>query len=186
MLDATDPTSTKAAPKPSPTLDICETPQPNSCAFYPDCLEAHEQCGPTGYPLGYGLYYCEKFTGAAPQMSSKGQEWVTNTMLCLQNKLVPYGTGREHLSCDDLKSFAFGTHPACYVGSGVCSLPPGDWAVIVKTVSLKELFNSIDALKATLKTASGCAAFYFWLIGKKIIGIIKDAENLWDKITDFL
>src|SRR5438045_31012 len=27
-------------------------PQPNTCSFYPNCLEAHAKCGPSGYPLG--------------------------------------------------------------------------------------------------------------------------------------
>lgn len=151
-----------------------------------DCLEAYEQYGSSGYPLGYGLYYCDKFTAARPQMSPKGQAWVTNTMRCLQDHLIPYGTDAQHLSCADLKKYAFSNHPTCYVDSGVCTLPTGDWLVIINTVSLSRLFDSIDALKATLQTAGDCAEFYASLIDQKVIGIIKDAENLWDKITSWL
>lgn len=50
----------------------------------------------------------------------------------------------------------------------MCTLPVGDWGVIVETVSLKELFGSMDALKATLETVEGCADFYAWLIERVV------------------
>ena len=123
-------------------------------------------------------------------MSAAGKAWVTNTMLCLQGALVPFGTaGTESTTCPNLKTFAFGTHPSCYVQSGVCKLPPSDWVVIVGTVSLKELFGSLDALKATFKTAKGCAEFYAWLIKQGIITVVDDvvdaAKDVWDKVTSW-
>lgn len=115
-------------------------------------------------------------------------------MLCLQRALVPYGTGgTESTTCDDLKSYAFGTHPDCYVNSGVCTLPPSDWAVIVETVSLPELFGSWDALKATLETAGDCTEFYAWLITNGILDVVEDTgeaiedagEAVWDWATSW-
>ncbi|OCK80568.1 hypothetical protein K432DRAFT_404586 [Lepidopterella palustris CBS 459.81] len=146
----------------------CADPQPNSCTFYSDCLEAQVHCGPSGYPLGYGLKYCTLFTAAKNKFSSAGQIWLTKTRLCLQCALVPYATGTKATTCPALKKTAFGTHPTCYVDSGVCTLPVGDWGVIVETVSLKELFGSMDALKATLETVEGCADFYAWLIERVV------------------
>jgi hypothetical protein len=107
-------------------------------------------------------------------MSSEGQAWVTNTMLCLQRALVPYAKGQKSTSCDGLKEDAFGTHPECYVNSGVCSLPFDDWSVIVNTVSFTELFSSWDAFKATLQTAGGCTEFYTWLIKNKVVNVVED------------
>lgn len=147
------------------------------------------QCGPDGYPIGYGLKYCTKFTDAAPKFSAIGQAWITKTMLCLQRNLVPYATGEKSTTCSALKEFAFGTHPGCYVSSGVCALPPSDWQVIIETVSLKELFGSVDALKATLETAGDCVEFYKWLIKKGIIKLVDEvkdaAKKIWDKVTDW-
>lgn len=169
----------------------CTNPKPNTCNFYSDCLEKEVHCGPSGYPLGYGLKYCNAFTAARPRMSGAGQAWVTATMLCLQNKLVPYATGAEKAaSCSALKSAAFATHPSCYVSSGVCKLPPTDWAIIIQTVSLKELFGSLDALKQTLITVSDCAGFYEYLIKQgiiKVVDAVKDAaKDVWHKITSWV
>jgi hypothetical protein len=145
----------------------CSDPKPDSCSFYPDCLEAHLHCGPSGYPIGYGLHYCEKFSAVRGKMNTAGKMWVTNTMLCLQRDLVVYGDGSQTITCDALKLYAFATHADCYVKSGICTLSPADWAIIIETVSFKELFSSLDALKATLQTVKECIGFYLWLIGKE-------------------
>lgn len=153
----------------------CSEPQPDECTFYPQCLEPKVQCGSEGYPIAYGLNYCTLFTDVASEMSDEGQEWITNTMLCLQNALVPYGTdGTESTTCDDLRSYAFGTHPDCYVGGGFCTLPPSDWAVVVETVGLAELFGSLEALKAVLETGKDCGELYVWLVANGIIDAVKD------------
>jgi hypothetical protein len=168
--------------------NTCTDPQPNTCTFYSGCLEAQLQCGSEGYPIGYGVHYCQLFTNARSQMSESGQTWITNTMLCLQRDLVPYGTGEQSTTCDDLREYAFGTHPHCYVDSGVCTLPPEDWLVIVNTVSLPELFDSWDALKATLETAGDCTEFYAWLIGKGIVRAWEEAgeaiENAGEAVVE--
>jgi hypothetical protein len=123
-------------------------------------------------------------------MSPAGQAWVTNTMLCLQRDLVVYGDGSQSISCPDLRTFAFNTHPDCYVKSGVCTLPPSDWEIIISTVSFKELFSSLDALKATLQTVKGCADFYVWLIDRAILkvvdGVVDIAKDVWHAITSWV
>jgi hypothetical protein len=93
-------------------------------------------------------------------------------MLCLQRELVVYGDGSQTTTCGALKVYAFGTHPNCYVKSGVCTLPPTDWEIVIKTVRIKELFNSLDAFKATLETVTGCAGLYLWLVEKAILSAL--------------
>lgn len=183
--------------------DTCSGPQSDSCTFYPDCLEARYHCGTEGYPIGYGLHYCSLFAESAQDMSGAGRQWISDTRFCLQDALVPYTNataGREEegepaASCEEIRKFAFGTHPACYVDSGVCKLPPTDWAVIVRTVSLPELFGSWEALKATLQTAGMCGSFYFWLIKQGVVDVVggnkeiavRDAarEAVWDLETSW-
>lgn len=183
--------------------DTCLGPQSDSCAFYPDCLETRYQCGPEGYPIGYGLHYCSLFDDSAPDMSDAGRQWIDDTRLCLQDALVPYtkatagreGEGESAATCDEIREFAFATHPACYVDSGVCTLPATDWGVIVRIVSLRELFGSWEALKATLQTAGRCGSFYLWLIKQGIVDVIGgnkgfavgDAagEAVWDSETSW-
>jgi len=82
-----------------------------------------------------------------------------NTMQCLQRVLVPEATGAPGAAatCDDLESKAFASHSTCYVDNGLCTLGPKDWAAIVEIVGVKTLFDSKEALLATLKTGVGCA-----------------------------
>ncbi|KAI9765240.1 MAG: hypothetical protein M1840_007732 [Geoglossum simile] len=176
-------------PATTPPDNECSDPKPNTCSFYANCLESRFHCGASGYPIGYGLNYCNKFTAASSKMTSAGQSWVTKTMLCLQRSLVIYGDGSQTTTCDALRTFAFDTHPDCYVKSGVCTLPPSDWEVIVTTVSFKELFSSLEALKATLQTVDGCVDFYLWLIKKAILkvvdGVVDVAKDVWEAITSW-
>ncbi|EGD86927.1 hypothetical protein H112_05442 [Trichophyton rubrum D6] len=151
--------------------DECSSPAPNSCSFYSACLEKGIPCGPDGYALAYGDRYCNRFSAASPQLSASGQEWVTKTMLCLQQKLVPVALGKDEQvsTCPAVREFAFSTHPECYIQGGVCLLAPTDWLVIVGTVGFTELFDSVEALATTLKTVKGCLDFYLWLIRNNFI-----------------
>ena len=109
-------------------------------------------------------------------------------MLCLQRTLVPEATTVQS-TCQAVKDKAYGSHPRCYVDSGVCKLPPEDWLVIVETVDVKDLFGSVQSLKTVLQTADGCADFYAWLIKQKIIKLVQEAEDvakdIWHKLTDW-
>ena len=151
----------------STTPGECSNPQPNDCNFYAQCIESRYNCGPTGYPIGYGQYYCDKFVADASLLSPEGQTWMVSVMLCLQRDLVPYalGAAQGFSNCQTLQDFAFSTHPGCYVSSGLCTLPVTDWEVIVeKIVGVKTLFDTWDALKATLEAAGGCAEFFAWFV----------------------
>lgn len=81
---------------------ICTDPQRDNCSFYPVCVESRYHCGPSGYPIGYGLRYCEKFREERDKLSAEGQDWMLNTMLCLQRKLIPYAVGgSQNTTCED-------------------------------------------------------------------------------------
>ena len=86
-------------------------------------------------------------------------------MLCLQKSLIPEATQSTSAvkSCSALSTKAFSSHADCYVGSGLCTLSPKDWLVIVETVGFAELFSSFEAIKETLITAGKCIEFYAWL-----------------------
>ncbi|KAF5863370.1 hypothetical protein ETB97_010250 [Aspergillus alliaceus] len=114
------------------------------------------------------LKYCSEFDTNRDKLSTAGQEWMRTVMLCLQRKLVPFVGGSQNTTCDDLSQFAFGTHPSCYVDSGLCTLPIQDWVAIVDIVSLPTLFGSLDALKATVEAGKNSAEFYLWMLGQHI------------------
>lgn len=171
------------APKPE-----CVHPPRDSCDFYSDCLEDKYHCGPDGYPIGYGLKFCNIFGAAKPRFTAQGQKWVSDTMLCLQTALVPYATDQT-TSCANLKTFAFGTHPRCYVDSGYCDLAKEDLKVIQSLVDPKELFSSLDSIKAVLQTAIECTAVYQWWIDNRVVRVVGNvggkAGDVWRKVTSW-
>ena len=138
----------------------CSNPPFGSCTFYADCLESLYHCGPSGYPIGYGQYYCEAFLAAESTFSAQGQVWLINTMQCLQAALVPEATGEDNTTCTALGNKALGTHAACYVDNGLCSLPATDWLEIVSIVGLAELLENWNEISSV---AGGCAALWGWI-----------------------
>ncbi|RPA76036.1 hypothetical protein BJ508DRAFT_417762 [Ascobolus immersus RN42] len=131
---------------------ICDAPT-GSCAFYKTCLEDKYKCGEKGYPLNYGYKYCKKFADAKSKFSTKGQTWVTNTMKCLQKKLVSHTSGS---TCTKLEKAAFASHSTCYLSNGVCDLSLGDLWDIFWTVGIGGLFGGIANLKEAAQTAAPC------------------------------
>jgi hypothetical protein len=130
-----------------------------------------------------------------PSCSNPAENTCTFYTSCLEKEAncgaegYPIGYGAKYCKDFTNASSKFATHPGCYVSSGVCALPPNDWEVIISTVSIKELFGSVDALKATLRTGGNCVEFYQWLIERgivKVVDKVKDkVEDVWEKVTDF-
>ena len=111
-------------------LRSCDRPDINTtCNWYPNCLERVHPCGPDGYALGYGFKYCTLFEAAnASVLSPRGLAWRDLTLVCLQEALLPLLN--RSITCPDILSFAYETHPICYTQSGVCHLPASDWRAI--------------------------------------------------------
>ena len=144
----------------------CANPPMDKCAFYANCLETRYQCGPDGYPLGYGQFYCQKFSDNRGLLSAQGQEWMLATMHCLQLALVPDAIEATPPAsdCEALKEQAFGSHAGCYTNNGFCALGVEVWAAVLEIVNIKTLFSSWDAFKATIETAADCAHFYAYMV----------------------
>ncbi|KAF7289358.1 hypothetical protein MIND_01398100 [Mycena indigotica] len=163
------PSSSQQLSPPNPSPD-CASPPPDTCSFYADCLESRYHCGPSGYPLGYGQYYCTKFQAARSTLSPAGQKWMLATLHCLQLALVDDALGRPNATstCQQLEDKAFASHAGCYVDNGVCKLPPSDWEAIIKIVDITTLFDSWDAFKATLTAGTECLEMWLFL-GKRTV-----------------
>jgi hypothetical protein len=132
--------------QPQPDLLGCDKyigePGVAACTYYA-CRDEIAQCGPTGYYLGFGEKYCERFlVDLSPKMSPAGQQFLVAARDCLMQyleKSVPTTT-----SCSDVKSEALQSHVRCYTDYGFCSLPLSDRAL---------LFASIDSSDLDFKTA---------------------------------
>ncbi|RPA79645.1 hypothetical protein BJ508DRAFT_415798 [Ascobolus immersus RN42] len=140
---------------------ICSAPT-GSCNFYSICLEGQYQCGSSGYPLGYGKKYCDKFSANRSNFSSKGKTWVDKTMLCLQKKLVSHAKGGS--TCTKIKNAAFASHSTCYVQSGLCDLSVADFKQILSTVDLADMFGGKANLIEVIQSAASCASKFLVLL----------------------
>ena len=138
----------------------------DQCTFYANCLESRYQCGPEGYPIGYGQHYCQKFSDNRSKFDAQGQQWMIDTMHCLQAGLVgeAVDTDPAATTCDALKDAAFASHAPCYTSNGFCSLGVQVWETVLEIVNITTLFSNWDAFKATIETAGDCRAFYAYMV----------------------
>lgn len=136
---------------------MCQNP-PKTCTFYSSCAEASLPCGASGYAIGYGLKNCNNFMQRLSHFSPAGQAWIFAVMTCLQKFLIGGPLVQCGLTCGKLKDAAFGSHPGCYVASGVCDLPVGDWVQLVITIRADLL--TLDTLKQAVTTGGACLGHY--------------------------
>ena len=146
---AAPPVASAAAPV------SCSAPQVRDCTFYASCVERNVPCGPTGYALGFGDKYCNKFKAA--QLSPAGVAWASSVMLCLERALVPYTTPeKKSASCEQISRAAFDSHAACYTQpeASICFLPPPDVITVFDTISADELFapRTLPQIEAVSET----------------------------------
>ncbi|CAK4077023.1 unnamed protein product [Aphanomyces euteiches] len=146
------------------TLPKCQNPAPKTCGFYFECLDVAHPCRSTGYAQSFGGKYCELFDNKMDWFSLKGQAWMFGTMTCLQRKLVTL-LNNPSLSCANIHSFAFDSHPSCYTtdnanGISVCDLPVTDWFSLLRVIGLKTLIQ-LDTIENGNETGLKCLREYF-------------------------
>ena len=100
------------------------------------------------YYLGYGEKYVSRFSSELfPKLSEKGKKWLISTRLNLQlaieNRLrkdpVAFSSLEENPKA--FRKFAFETHPASYLDSGLADLPLGDLIKIAKMPEHKDILG---------------------------------------------
>ncbi|CZS93101.1 hypothetical protein WAI453_000836 [Rhynchosporium graminicola] len=151
----------------------CVSPPLKSCAFYAGCAEATLQCGAGGYPLAYGQKNCLAFQADLTKYTPAGQDFIWNTMHCLQLALI--NIIKCDSTCDTAGNAAFDSHPKCYVDSGFCDLPVMDWYQVVKTVGTDLL--GIKPIRQILQTGGTCASKKITEIDAEIDGYVQQAKN---------
>lgn len=144
---------------PGVTPGSCVVSEAN-CDFY-SCLDNEYNCGPNGYPLGYGLKYCQAFIDDADKFTSQGQVWLEKVRLCLQQALVADDNCES--SCTAIWNDAFNSHAACYVNNGLCDLPPSDWVALAEVVGLPTLQLIAPELMNVLQVSEGCVEVWTYL-----------------------
>ena len=79
----------------------CQSGAHLSCAVYTTCFDKYCPCEATGdgYFIRYGKKYCDRFL-ASTGWSKKGNKWRNQTLLCLQESIVPKLSITEPPKCD--------------------------------------------------------------------------------------
>lgn len=102
----------------------------------------------SGYYLAFGDKYCCRFRLRLRHwLSRAGQAWIDNTCKLLQQMIEqkraedPHAFARLEENAAALRSFAYSTHAAAYIQSGVGALPLRDLLLIVSSIDLKDLVN---------------------------------------------
>ena len=80
-----------------------------------------------------------------------------NTLMCLQEIVVPWADHEKTGTCKELNDYAFASHVKCYTGQrpDVCDLPISDWFQIAKVVGIKEMLEP-ETIKFELEVAAKC------------------------------
>ena len=103
------------------------------CSYY-QCLEEIAQCGSKGYLENFVGKYCSRFMQVTyPRLSQAGKDWMDGVRECLiTNMEAGYYPEEE---CSSIEKRGIDDHISCYVDTGICALPPGDWLKILSTIS---------------------------------------------------
>lgn len=147
--------------------DAC-TPLIGSCEYY-SCVENNRvSCGPTGYPIGYGVNYCEKLSAlefhpartsiGASTFPADGNVWRDSVRTCLQVEMEDHFAKTKDVSCEELNKFAFDSHPKCYTESpSFCELTVDSVVKVGLTISPVDLLTK-QSLTQVAVTAGICTS----------------------------
>jgi hypothetical protein len=137
---------------------FCISPPQDQCHFYRNCLEKERPCGSAGYALKFAEHFCNKFKALRPRMSPRGQQWITDTMACLQLKLVPVAVGLRRPDCTSLQFEAQASHVGCYVQNGFCDILH-DWHKVSELFGVSSLLEA-ETVKASSQIMQHCLALW--------------------------
>lgn len=160
----------------------CQNPPVQSCNFYRECLEDTYQCGNSGYALGYGEKYCNRFLSIEKKLSEEGKLFNQLTRSCLQKKLIPILNLEfqkliqiEKPLCSEILDYAFDSHPECYTehDHSICFLNPvTDLPIIFSQYKTKDLLTQ-KSMKQMLQVAGACIG----KIGDRLFDILPLSEG---------
>jgi len=138
----TSPTPSSAAPEPV---------KPGTPDYYQqrynDFVARNPGVTPPDYYLGYGQKYYNRLMSLDADLSSEGRAWRDKTALALQQAIEnkrasdPEGFAELERNPEAFRKFAFSTHPAAYVNSGLYDLPVQDILVIASTPDIKDVLS---------------------------------------------
>jgi len=130
---------------------------------YEDFVSRNPGADPPDYYLEYGQKYAERFSSLdGRDLSVEGLAWRDRTLVALQQAIEdkriedPEGFARLENDPQAFRRFAFETHPAAYVDSGLYGLPVQDLLVIAGTPDINDVLSQegIDQSLITVTKAN--------------------------------
>jgi len=125
---------------------------------YNDFVARNPCAKPPDYYLEYGQKYCDRFLSLTGRdLSPAGLAWRDRTLLALQQAIEnkrasdPEGFAELERDPEAFRKFAFETHPAAYVNSGLYDLPAQDILVIALTPDINDVLSH-EGIRQTLIT----------------------------------
>lgn len=130
-----------------------------ACLYYSETAEQLLQCGPRGYPLGFGQKYCQRFSKLGPDtLTPRGLRWRDAARSCLIEAFGGFiDEPAQPPGCQEVKRMAFDSHPPCYteVQPSFCLLPPSDVLAIIRVVEPVDALSPL-ATRQNIRIASRC------------------------------
>lgn len=115
---------------------------------YDDFVARNPGVDPPGYYLDYGQKYADRFSSLdGRDLSDEGLAWRDSTLVALQQSIEdlrindPEAFAELERDPDAFREFAFASHPAAYVDSGLYDLPVQDLLVIAGTPDINDVLN---------------------------------------------
>lgn len=126
---------------------------------YDDFVSRNPGVEPPDYYLEYGQKYADRFSSLDDgDLSAEGLEWRDKTLVALQQAIEdkrtsdPEGFAELERDPEAFRRFAFETHPAAYVDSGLYGLPAQDLLVIAGTPDINDVLSQ-EGIDQSLITA---------------------------------
>lgn len=115
---------------------------------YDDFVARNPGVEPPDYYLEYGQKYADRFSSLdGRDLSDEGLAWRDKTLVALQQAIEnlrisdPEAFAKLERDPQAFREFAFGTHPAAYVDSGLYDLPAQDLLVIAGTPDINDVLS---------------------------------------------
>jgi hypothetical protein len=146
-------------------------------------MEERIPCGDSGYALNYGKRYCEAFKQCYGLLTAEGRSWIAGVRSCLMKDILNSEGYINKGTCEALKTFAFNSHPRCYVDHGFCQ------HILLDGKNLRAVYNIIAtyppgsasniglSLDQMMKTSLMCAQHGVTPVLNAIAGFIVNATG---------
>ncbi|KAI6192054.1 hypothetical protein M3Y97_00294400 [Aphelenchoides bicaudatus] len=130
----------------------------NVCNSY-NTLERQFKCGQSGYFIGYGLRYCNRFFNKDyySHFDNTGKHFVNCTGPCLIDELKSFLKTTPKAGCQAITNKAFGTHVDCYVKCGFCKACKTNKDALRRIYEFKDFLSTkaLETVEDTLKKCGG-------------------------------